>query len=45
LGLNEKPTEIDNIDIYNSVKSDNQILKVKKIKVDEALKKYGRTHH
>lgn len=44
-GLNEKPTEIDNIDIYSAEKETNQILKVKKIKVDEALKKYGKTHH
>jgi hypothetical protein len=44
-GLNEKPTEIDNIDIYKAQKIENDILKVKKIKVDEALKKYGKTHH
>jgi hypothetical protein len=44
-GLNEKPTEIDNIDIYDAVKTENEILKVKKIKVEEALKKYGKTHH
>lgn len=44
-GLNEKPTEIDNIDIYNSVLESNQILKVKKIDDNEALKKYGKTHH
>jgi hypothetical protein len=45
VGLNEKPTEIDNIDIYDAIKTENEILKVKKIKVDEALKKYGKAHH
>jgi hypothetical protein len=44
-GLNEKPTEIDNIDIYDAVKLEDEILKVKKMKVAEALKKYGKTHH
>lgn len=44
-GLSEKPTEIDNIDIYNAVKIEGDILKVKKISVEDALKKYGKTHH
>ena len=44
-GLNEKPTEIDNIDIYDAIKTEDEILKVKKINVDDALKKYGKTHH
>ncbi|WP_428657790.1 hypothetical protein [Runella sp.] len=45
VGLNEKPTEIDNIDMYNAVKMGKELLKVKKINVDEALKKYGKSHH
>ena len=45
VGLHEKPTEIDNIDIYNAVKTGKDVLRVKKIKVEEALKKYGKTHH
>lgn len=45
VGLNEKPTEIDNIDIHDAVKVGTEILKVKKIRVREALKKYGKTHH
>lgn len=45
VGLNEKPTEIDNIDIYNAVNVQSEILKVKKINVNDALKKYGKSHH
>ncbi len=44
-GLGKKTTEVDNIDIYNAIKMDNDILKVKKLPVEEALKKYGKTHH
>lgn len=44
-GLNEKPTEIDNIDIYKALKTENEILKVKKLKVADALRIYGRSHH
>lgn len=45
VGLNEKPTEIDNIDIHNAKKMGKDVLKVKKIKVEDALQKYGKTHH
>jgi hypothetical protein len=45
VGLNDKPTEINNIDIDNAVKVENDILRVPKIKVAEALKKYGKSHH
>lgn len=45
VGLNEKLTEIDNIDIYNAKKMGKDVLKVKKIKVEDALQKYGKTHH
>ncbi len=44
-GLIDKPTEINNIDMDGAVKVEKEILKVKKIKVDEALRKYGKTHH
>ena len=44
-GLNDKATEIDNIDIYEAVRTNNEILRVKKIGVNDALKKYGKTHH
>lgn len=44
-GLDRKPYEIDNIDIYAADKLGNGILKVKKMDVEEALKKYGKTHH
>lgn len=43
--LNERPTEIDNIDMYDATRMENEILKVKKMKVADALKKYGNTHH
>ncbi|MFN8347604.1 MAG: hypothetical protein U0X91_21550 [Spirosomataceae bacterium] len=45
VGLHEKPTEIDNIDIYNAVKTGKDVLRVKKMKVEDALKKYGKSHH
>jgi hypothetical protein len=45
VGLNDKDTEIDNIDINQAVKTDREVFKVKKIGVNEALKKYGKTHH
>ena len=44
-GLNEKPTEIDNIDMYDAARLNSDILKVKKMKVADALKKYGKSHH
>lgn len=44
-GLYQRPTEIDNIDIYKAVKQDSNILKVKKLKVADALKIYGKSHH
>ena len=44
-GLNDKPTEIDNIDINEAVGVDKELLRVKKIGVNDALKKYGKTHH
>lgn len=44
-GLNEIPTEIDNIDIYKAVKLGDEILKVKKLNVADALKIYGKSHH
>lgn len=43
--LGQRPTEIDNIDIYESVRVESDLLKVKKMDVDEALKKYGKSHH
>lgn len=45
VGLNDKSTEIDNIDIYQAVTVDKEMLKVRKIGVNDALKKYGKTHH
>ena len=44
-GLNNKATEIDNIDMYEAVRADKEIFKVKKIGVHEALNRYGKTHH
>ena len=44
-GLNEKPTEIDNIDMYKAQKMGNDLLKVKKLKVADALGIYGKSHH
>lgn len=46
LDLNEKPTEIQNIDIYENQNLGNGIMKVPILDVDTALKKYGKlTHH
>jgi hypothetical protein len=45
VGLNEQPTEIDNIDMHEATRVGNEVLRVKKIRVKEALQKYGRTHH
>jgi hypothetical protein len=45
VGLNEKPTKIDNIDIYDAIRTENEVLKVNKLNVEEALRKYGKTHH
>jgi len=43
---NKKDTEIDNLDMDSATKEANGILKVKKMKVDQALNKYGfDTHH
>ena len=42
---NDKPTEIDNIDIYEGTKTPEGDLRVKKLRVQEALEKYGKTHH
>jgi hypothetical protein len=43
--LKSKPTEIDNIDIYAATKVETGLLKVKKIDRQEALNKYGISHH
>lgn len=43
--LYERPTEIDNIDIYRASKLGKGILKVKKLDVQTALKIYGKSHH
>ncbi|PWT92614.1 MAG: hypothetical protein C5B55_06000 [Blastocatellia bacterium] len=45
VGLNGKRTEIDNIDIDAGVRVEQQMLRVKKIRVNQALRKYGKTHH
>lgn len=45
MDLNQRPTEIDNIDINKAQKTTNNILKVKKLAVGEALRIYGRSHH
>jgi len=45
VGLNDKNTEINNIDINEAVTVDKAMLKVRKIGVNDALKKYGKTHH
>lgn len=42
---NDQPTEIDNIDIYEATKTGAGDLRVKKLRVQEALQKYGKTHH
>jgi hypothetical protein len=42
---NDQPTEIDNIDIYEAKKTAAGDLRVKKLRVQEALQKYGKTHH
>jgi hypothetical protein len=44
-GLKNKPTEIDNIDIYAATKVESDLLKVKKMDRQEALNKYGISHH
>lgn len=43
--LKDKTTEIDNIDIYKAEKVEADLLKVKKIDWQDALKKYGHSHH
>lgn len=42
---NDKPTEIDNIDIYEGTKTSEGYLRVQKLHVQEALQKYGKSHH
>lgn len=44
-GLHHKPTEVDNIDIYQAQKVEGDLLKVKKLSWKEALGKYGNSHH
>jgi hypothetical protein len=43
--LKHKPTEIDNIDIYEAQKVETDLLKVKKMDWQEAVNKYGDSHH
>ena len=45
VGLHEKPTEIDNIDMYEAKKVESDLLKVKKLYWKDALEKYGSSHH
>jgi hypothetical protein len=46
LDLKGKPTEVDNIDPYDAQKTGQGLLRVRKLGVQEALKKYGHdTHH
>ncbi len=43
--LRNKPTEIDNIDIYKAEKIEAGLLRVKKLDRKDALDKYGDSHH
>ncbi len=43
--LKSKPTEIDDIDIYAATKVETNLLKVKKMDRQEAINKYGISHH
>lgn len=43
--LDEKPTEIDNIDIAKAVRLKSELLEVRKLSVEDALPKYGKSHH
>ena len=43
--LDEKPTEIDNIDIAKAVRLKSDLLEVRKLSVEDALPKYGKSHH
>lgn len=43
--LQKKTTEIDNIDMFAAVQLGGGLLKVKKLNVTEALRKYGKSHH
>jgi len=43
--LKDKPTEIDNIDMYEAEKVETGLLKVKKLDWKDALNKYGYSHH
>ncbi|HEX4875020.1 MAG TPA: hypothetical protein VFV31_00005, partial [Chitinophagaceae bacterium] len=45
VGLHNKETEIDNIDIYEAQKVETDLLKVKKMYWKDALEKYGNSHH
>jgi len=44
-GLKNKSTDIDNIDMYAATKVETDLLKVKKMDWQEALNKYGISHH
>ena len=43
--LKSKPTEIDNIDMYAATRVETGLLKVKKMDRQEAINKYGISHH
>ena len=43
--LKSKPTKIDDIDIYAATKVETGLLKVKKMDRQEAINKYGISHH
>lgn len=43
--LKSKPTHIDDIDIYAATKVETDLLKVKKMDRQEAINKYGISHH
>jgi len=44
-GLHDKNTEVDNIDMYGAQKVEGDLLKVKKLSREDALEKYGDSHH
>lgn len=44
-GLHDKKTEVDNIDMYKAQKVEGDLLKVKKLSREDALEKYGNSHH
>lgn len=45
LDLNDQPYQIYNLDIYEQEDLHNGLLRVPVLKVEEALKKYGKHHH